>query len=58
MDAETDKIIRKSVGVAKEERPLVKLDRLNRFIKKTNPAHPYEPGIHPVRKIVGSSRPR
>ena len=57
MNLGTDKPIRKTVGVAKEERPLVRLDLLNRSMRNLKVERRDEPGLYPVRKTVGRPRP-
>lgn len=49
---------RKVVGRARAERPLVRLERLNAFMRKAGVKSPYECASDPIRKGVGRSRQR
>ena len=57
MNADSNKLIRKTVGAEKQERPLVRLDRLNRSLRRLKPEWHHEPGLYPIRKTVGRPRP-
>jgi len=48
-----DDMIRKQVGRPRGERPLVRLDRLNRGLRNLGLMQPHESRPDHVRKIVG-----
>ena len=48
-----DKLIRKQVGRPRAERPLVRLDRLNRGLRNLGLMQPHESAPDHIRKIVG-----
>ena len=48
-----DKLIRKQVGRPRAERPLVRLDRLNRGLRNLGLMPPHESNTDHVRKTVG-----
>lgn len=51
-----DGMIRKQVGRLRDERPLVRLDRLNRGLRNLGLMQPHESRTDHVRKIVGRVR--